>query len=104
MPTQETVIPFAPTSAPGDAEQLDRAGQSIHASIDLQRILNSDTYIKIFGRTRIGLPGWKLHVLPELQRLERYERRAFSKRQQSPSTSQLPLHARQHALFVQDPF
>lgn len=27
-------------------------------SIDLQRILNSDTYIKIFGRTRIGLPGW----------------------------------------------
>jgi hypothetical protein len=30
------------------------------ASIDLQRILNSDTYIKIFGRTRIGLPGWRL--------------------------------------------
>jgi hypothetical protein len=29
MPTQETVIPFAPTSTPGDAEQLDRAGQSI---------------------------------------------------------------------------
>jgi hypothetical protein len=28
------------------------------ASIDLQRVLNSDTYIKIFGRTRIGLPGW----------------------------------------------
>jgi hypothetical protein len=23
-------------------------------------VLNSDTYIKIFGRTRIGLPGWKL--------------------------------------------
>ena len=29
-------------------------------SIDLQRILNSDTCIKIFGRTRIGLSGWKL--------------------------------------------
>jgi predicted phage terminase large subunit-like protein len=29
-------------------------------SIDLQRILNSDIYIKIFGRTRIGLPGWKM--------------------------------------------
>jgi hypothetical protein len=29
MPTQETVIPFAPTSTPGDAEQLDRAGESI---------------------------------------------------------------------------
>jgi hypothetical protein len=29
-------------------------------SIDLQRILNSDIYIKIFGRARIGLPGWKM--------------------------------------------
>jgi hypothetical protein len=29
-------------------------------SLDLQRILNSDNYIKIFGRTRIGLQGWKL--------------------------------------------
>jgi TolA-binding protein len=29
MPTQQTVIPFAPTSTPGDTEQLDRAGQSI---------------------------------------------------------------------------
>jgi hypothetical protein len=28
--------------------------------LDLQRILNSDNYIKIFGRTRIGLQGWKL--------------------------------------------
>jgi hypothetical protein len=25
-----------------------------------QRILSSEIYIKIFGRTRIGLPGWKL--------------------------------------------
>jgi hypothetical protein len=29
MPTQETVIPFAPASTPGNAEQLDRAGQTI---------------------------------------------------------------------------
>jgi hypothetical protein len=29
MPTQETVIPFAPTSTPGNADQLDRAGQTI---------------------------------------------------------------------------
>jgi len=29
MPTQETVIPFAPASTPGNADQLDRAGQTI---------------------------------------------------------------------------
>jgi hypothetical protein len=29
-------------------------------SRDLVRVLNSETYIKIFGRTRIGLPGWKM--------------------------------------------
>ena len=29
MPTQETVIPFAPASTSGNADQLDRAGQTI---------------------------------------------------------------------------
>jgi predicted phage terminase large subunit-like protein len=29
-------------------------------SRDLVRVLNSETYIKISGRTRIGLPGWKM--------------------------------------------
>jgi hypothetical protein len=28
-------------------------------NIDLQRTFNSDSYLKIFGRTRIGIPGWK---------------------------------------------
>ena len=29
MPTQQTVIPFAPASTPANADQLDRAGQTI---------------------------------------------------------------------------
>jgi hypothetical protein len=29
MPTQETVIPFAPAATSGNADQLDRAGQTI---------------------------------------------------------------------------
>jgi hypothetical protein len=29
MPTQQTVIPFAPAPTPADADQLDRAGQTI---------------------------------------------------------------------------
>ena len=29
MPTEETVIPFAPTAISGNADQLDRAGQTI---------------------------------------------------------------------------
>ena len=29
MPTQETVIPFAPPATYGNADQLDRAGQTI---------------------------------------------------------------------------
>src|SRR5271169_4563465 len=29
MPTQETVIPFAPPATSGNADQLDRAGQTI---------------------------------------------------------------------------
>ena len=29
MPTQETIIPFAPAATSGNADQLDRAGQTI---------------------------------------------------------------------------
>jgi hypothetical protein len=29
MPTQQTVIPFSPAASPGNADQLDQAGQTI---------------------------------------------------------------------------
>ncbi len=39
------------------ASYSDGLGQ--RTSNELRRILEHDNYIKIFGRTRIGLPGWK---------------------------------------------
>jgi hypothetical protein len=40
------------------ASYADALGE--RTSRDLQRVFASDAYIKIFGRTRVGLPGWKL--------------------------------------------
>jgi hypothetical protein len=84
MPTQETVIPFAPAATSGNADQLDRAGQTI-----LQLLNKAAGVAEENSRNAIEIAQGLSHKLQEAEgRIAELEAQAAAYQEQAERAEQ----------------
>jgi hypothetical protein len=84
MPTQETIIPFAPAATSGNADQLDRAGQTI-----LQLLNKAAGVAEENSRNAIEMAQRLSHKLQEAEgRIAELEAQAVAYQEQAERAEQ----------------